>query len=202
MDKFLYPPNPHRVIITGPSGSGKTCFLSNLILNISNEFSKLYIYSPSIYQELYQKIIKCLNAFLPLNVVQNILNENISIDDLDTVIEEIINNEDFESSEIEIETYDSIEELKFPNEYDEGIIILDDLNQKEMEDPRVQAMFKRSRHNNLSIFILSVKIITNYQKELFDVMEIYFTYLNQIIFVMYKILYQDKASMDMTYRRI
>ena len=77
MDKFLYPPNPHRVIITGPSGSGKTCFLSNLILNISNEFSKLYIYSPSIYQELYQKIIKCLNAFLPLNVVQNILNENI-----------------------------------------------------------------------------------------------------------------------------
>ena len=24
-----------------------------------------------------------------------------------------------------------------------------------MEDPRVQAMFKRSRHNNLSIFIIS-----------------------------------------------
>ena len=24
-----------------------------------------------------------------------------------------------------------------------------------MEDPRIQAMFKRSRHNNLSIFIIS-----------------------------------------------
>ena len=108
MDKFLYPPLPHRVIITGPSGSGKTYFLANLILNISNDFSKLYIYSPSIYQELYQKLIRCLNAFLPLNVIQNILNQNISIDDLDAVIEEIIHDEDFESSEIEIETFDSI----------------------------------------------------------------------------------------------
>ena len=58
-------------------------------------------------------------------------------------------------SEKETETYDSIEELKYPNEYDGGIIFLDDLNQKEMEDPRVQAMFKRSRHNNVSIFIIS-----------------------------------------------
>ena len=45
--------------------------------------------------------------------------------------------------------------------------MLDELNEKEMNDPRVQAMFKRSRHNNLSIFIFSQD------------------------------LYQDKASMDM-----
>ena len=46
--------------------------------------------------------------------------------------------------------------MKFPQEYDDrGIIILEDLNEKEMNDPRVQAMFKRSRHNNLSIFIIS-----------------------------------------------
>ena len=49
-----------------------------------------------------------------------------------------------------------MEELKFSQEYeDNGIIILDDLNQKEINDPRVQAMFKRSRHNMLSIFIIS-----------------------------------------------
>ena len=35
------------------------------------------------------------------------------------------------------------------------MIMLEDLNQKEMDDPRVQAMFKRSRHNKLSIFIKS-----------------------------------------------
>ena len=49
-----------------------------------------------------------------------------------------------------------MEELKFPQEYDDGgIIILEDLNEKEMNDPRVQAIFKRTRHNNLSIFIIS-----------------------------------------------
>ena len=47
----------------------------------------------------------------------------------------MIDNEDFEKSDIEIETYGSIEELKFPQEYEVGgNIILDDLNEKEMID--------------------------------------------------------------------
>ena len=72
------------------------------------------------------------------------------------MIEEIVNNKDFQKSYTEIETHEKIEELKFPQEYEnDSIIILDDLNQKEMDDPRVQAMFKRSRHNKLSIFIIS-----------------------------------------------
>ena len=54
-----------------------------------------------------------------------------------------------------METYESIEELKFPQDCEDGdIIIPDDLNGKEMNDPRVQAIFKRSRHNRLSIFII------------------------------------------------
>ena len=69
------------------------------------------------------------------------------------MIEEIVNNKDFQKSDTEIETYDNIEELKFPQEYENNsIIILDDLNQKEMDDPRVQEMFKRSRHNNFVYF--------------------------------------------------
>ena len=47
--------------------------------------------------------------------------------------------------------------MKYPQEYksDQSIVInLDDLNQNEMEDARVQAMFKRSSHNNISVFIL------------------------------------------------
>ena len=82
----------------------------------------------------------------------NILNEET----IDIVIDEIVNNKDFEKSDTEIQTYDSIEDLKFPQEYENiEIIILDDLNQKEMDDPRVQALFKRSRHNNLSSFLIS-----------------------------------------------
>ena len=63
-------------------------------------------------------------------MIQNILNEDISINDLDSDFEVIVNDPDFESSEKELETYDSIEELKYSNEYDGGLIILDDLNQK------------------------------------------------------------------------
>ena len=73
MNKILYPSNPVRAIITGPSNSGKTHFLTKLILNNIDDFQKIYIYSPSLHQDLYQKLIKCFNAFLPLTVIQNIL---------------------------------------------------------------------------------------------------------------------------------
>ena len=152
MDKILYPSHPCRCIITGPSCSGKSYFLTNIILNIINEYDKIYIYSASLHQDLYQRLIKCFTNFIPIHILPNILNE----EDIDIIIEEIFNNEDFQKSDIEIETYDNIEELKFPQDYENNsIIILDDLNQKEMDDPRVQAMFKRSRHNNLSSFIIS-----------------------------------------------
>ena len=55
----------------------------------------------------------------------------------------MVNNKDFEKSDTEIETYESIEESKLPQEYDVGgFIILDDLNEIELNDPGVQAMFK------------------------------------------------------------
>ena len=152
MEKFLYPTHPVRFIITGPSNVGKSVFLTNLILNVINEYDKIYIFSPSLHQDLYQKLFKCFSNYIPIHVIQNNLNE----EDTDLVNEEILNNKDFEKSDTEIEIYESIEDLKFPQEYENNsIIILDDLNQKEMDDPRVQAMFKGSRHNNLSIFILS-----------------------------------------------
>ena len=123
-----------------------------MILNNINEYNKIYIYSPSLHQDLYQKFIKCFSKYIPINIIPNILNE----EDIDVVIEEIVNNKDFEKSDTEIETYESIEELNFPRDYDDGgIIILEDLNEKDLKDPRVQAMFKRTRHNKLSIFIIS-----------------------------------------------
>ena len=151
MEKILYPHHPVKCIITGPSERGKSVFLTNLLLNIINEYDKIYIYSPSLHQDLYQKLIKCFTNYIPINIIPKILNEA----DIDTVIEEIVTIKDFEKSDTEIETYESIEELKFAQEYEKNsIIILDDLNQKEMDDPRVQAMFKRSRHSNLPIFLL------------------------------------------------
>ena len=152
MDKILYPQHPVRCIITGPSNVGKSYFLTNLISNIINEYNKIYIYSPSLHQDLYQKLIKCFSNYIPIQIISNILNEV----DIDIVIEEIVSNKDFEKSVIDIETFDNIEELRFPQEFENNsIIILDDLNEKEINNDKIQAMFKRGRHNNLSIFIIS-----------------------------------------------
>ena len=193
MEKILYPSHPCRCIITGPSNSGKTYFLTNLILNIINEYDKIYIYSPSLHQDLYQRLIKCFSNHIPIHIIPNILNE----EDIDIVIDEIINNKDFQKSDIEIETFDNIENLKYPQDYENNsIIILDDLNQKEMDDPRVQAMFKRSRHNNLSIFIISQDYYELSKKTIRCNGNIYHIFKpNNFRDVI--TLYQDKASMDM-----
>ena len=54
---FLYPNHPIRCIITGPNECGISVFLTHLLLNIINEFDKMYIYSQSLHQDLYQKLI-------------------------------------------------------------------------------------------------------------------------------------------------
>ena len=149
--KFLYPTLPVLCFITGPSECGKSVFLANLILNVFSKNDKIYIYSPSLHQDINQKSIKCFGNYIPIHIVPNILRE----EDMDLVSDEVCNDEKFEKFDTVFKTYESMEELKNPHEYDGGTIILDDLFEKEMNDPRVQAMFKRSRQNILSIFLIS-----------------------------------------------
>ena len=112
--------------------------------------------------------------------------------------DEIVNNKHFEKSNTEIETYESIEELKSPQDYEDGgINFLDDLSEEEMNDPQIQAMFKRSRHNNLSIFIIRQDYYKLPKKTIRA---------NRIIYHVFKPNnlrdvqnpYQDKSSIDMT----
>ena len=91
MDKYLYPIRPVRCIITGPSECGKSVFLTNLILNTINEYDIIYIYSPSLHQGLFQKLIKCYSNYILIHIIPKILNE----EDIDIVIEEIVINKDF-----------------------------------------------------------------------------------------------------------
>ena len=129
----------------------KISILTKLILNIINEYDKTYIYSPSLYQNFFKEIFKCITDYIPIHIIPNILNE----EDIDIVIEEIFNNKDFNKSDIEIETFEGRQELKIPHEKEDGgIIFLDDSNEQEKNNPRVQSMFKRSTDNCLSIFII------------------------------------------------
>ena len=88
--------------------------------------------------------------------------------------------------------------MKFPQEYEDGgIIILDDLNEKELNGPRVQAMFKRSRHNNVSIFIISQDCYELPKRTIRANRNIYHIFKpNNFRYV--QNLYQDEVSMDMT----
>ena len=196
-EKYPYPIRPVMCIITGPSECGKSVFLTNSILNIINEYDKIYIYSPSLHQDLYQKLIKRFSNYIPIHIITNILNEE-DIEDIDIVIDGIVNNQGFEKSDTELESYESIEQLNYPQEYDDGgIIILDDLNEKEMNDPRVQAMFKRSRHFNLSIFIISQDYYELPKKTIRANGSIYLIFKpNKFLHV--RNFFQDKASTYMT----
>ena len=119
-------------------------------------------------------------------------------EDIDIVIEEMVNKKDFEKSDTDIGTYESIEELKYPQEHEDGgIIILNDLNEKEMNDPRVQAMFKISRHKNLSVFTISQDYYELLKRTIRANGNVYHIF-KPNNFLDVRMIYQDKASMDMT----
>ena len=194
MDKYLIPNHPVGCIRTGPPDSGKSVSLAILILNNINEYNKIYIYSPRLHQDLYQNLFKCYSNFIPTHIKTIILNE----EDIDIVIEEIVNIKNFEKSNTEIKTYESIEELKFPHQYDDGgIIIVDDLNEKEMNDPRVQAMFKMSRLDNLSIFKITQHYYDLPNKTIRANGNIYHIF-KPNNFLDVRNIYHHKTSMDMT----
>ena len=193
-EKYLYPTHPVRCIITGPSECRESVFLTNLILNIINEYDKIYIYSPSLHQDLYQKLIKSFSKCIPIHIIPNILNEN----DIVIVCEEIVNIKHSEKSVTEIETFDNIEELRFPQDYENNSInILDDLNEKEINNDKIQAMFKRGKHSNLSMFIISQDYY-ELQKRTIRAKGNIYSIFQPNNFRDEINLYQDKASMDMT----
>ena len=103
---FLNPPHLARVSITRLSESGMSVSLTNIILKIIKELEEIYIYSPSLPQDLQQKLVNCFSNFIPLIIIQNVLSE----EDLGLKIEGIVNHENFEKSQTEIEAFQTIEE--------------------------------------------------------------------------------------------
>ena len=152
MQIFLRPRHPVRCINTSPSESGKSVSLTNLTLNSINEFEKLYNYPPCLHQDIYQKLFNCYYTFIRIHIFANFLNDK----NIDIVFDEIVNDKDFEKSDVQKEMYETLEEIKCPQESEYGgINRLDDLHEKELNNPRVQAMFRRYLHKNLSIFIIT-----------------------------------------------
>ena len=100
MDIFSYSTHPARGILTRLFEFRKSVSLTKLISIANDDSGKLYIFSPSLHQDLYQKIIKCFINSIPIKLIQNIIKE----EDLDLLIEGTVNHKNFGKSETEIET--------------------------------------------------------------------------------------------------
>ena len=124
MERFHYPQHPIRCNNTGRSKCGKSVFLTFLTLKNDNQYGKMFIFSPSLHHDLYQKKFKCFSTYILFHIIPNILNE----EDIHVIFDQIVNKKDSEKSITGLKTYESIEELKYPQEIeDRGIIILEDL---------------------------------------------------------------------------
>ena len=71
------------------------------------------------------------------------------------------------------------------------------MNEKEINNDKIQAMFKRGRHNNLSIFIISQDYYELPKRTIRANGNIYHIF-KPNNFLDIRNIYQDKASMDMT----
>ena len=88
--------------------------------------------------------------------------------------------------------------MRYPLDYENNSnIILDEFNEKEIIKDKIQAMFKRGRHNNLSIFIISQDYYELPKRTIRANGNIYHV-LKSKNFRDVQYLFQDKASMDMT----
>ena len=198
MENLLYPDQPVRCIITGPSEKGKTTLLIHLILNIVNDYDKIYIYSPSIHQESYRKLIRCFECTIPVTDIVKL--QRLKYDELADAIKELVEDENFEPSPVVMESYPSIDELMMPEDYDEtlkSVIILDDLTEKELQDKRVQSLLKRARHNGINVFVISQDYYELPKKTVRANGKIFHLFKSDN-FRDVQSIYQDKASMDMT----
>ena len=114
------------------------------------------------------------------------------------IIDAIVDDKDFWKSDTATETYESIEELKYLQEYEDGgIFILDESNEREKNYTRMQTLFKRSRHNNLSFFIIDQDYYELSKRTIRANGTIYHIFKPNTYRVVQN-LGQDKASMDMT----
>ena len=108
----------------------------------------------SLYQDLYQNLMKCFSDYIPRSIIPNILKE----ENLDPIIDGRVNATEFRKSEREKETYKSIEDLKYQQEHvavAADWLIFEMTLTKSKQMVREFKIFKRSRHNKISLITIS-----------------------------------------------
>ena len=95
----LMPQHPFRLCICGASNTGKTNTLMNII-ELSENFHKIYLYAKKLDESLYQYLIDSWEKRgekldVELIVYSNVIEDMISVDDVDESIQNLIVIDDF-----------------------------------------------------------------------------------------------------------
>ena len=159
MEEFLIP-NSFRCLIIGPSGCGKTHLLIKIINSDMVDYDKLCLIGRSLHQPYYQILQKCCEVGIPKNVIFNIFKEVWSGRqdiDMDELIDAIVNDDDFETSEVNFESIEDLKELPDPNDISQSnektLVVMDDLLDENQS--QLSKYFTRGRHNNINTFYIS-----------------------------------------------
>ena len=162
-------------------------------MNVVNDIVKVYIYSPCLDQDFYQKIIKYFKNFSPKNVNQSIITEK----NLNRLIEEIVDHEKFSKLKIKVEAHESKNELKYRQDYHSDhplVISLDVLNEKNWVFPD----FKHFLNVITNLLLHPVKVLKNF-RENDETNGNEFHIFESNLFRDVPNLYQDEAAMDVTH---
>ena len=151
-------PKKIRCLVCGPSGSGKTQFVLNMILQDWVPFNDLVIVTPSLFQTMYQVLIKGIQNGLPLQWIINIFKEKESIKgsglSIDYVIEKL--GRDAPTSTRQVSSYESISEMPQIEDLRPGtLVIFDDLMLDRNAVKRAEELFTRGRPMDINIIFIS-----------------------------------------------
>lgn len=153
-------PENFRMLIVGESGSGKTTLLMKLLLqpNLLN-YNKLYIFARSLYQPEYQCLIEGFKNNLSKEDIIDMLNVGHRIRENESSIEELAlalkNSSD--SSDIDIEYYNSPSDIPDPTELDRSVrnlMIFDDI-MTDKKQTAAENYYTRGRSCNCDSIYLS-----------------------------------------------
>jgi len=160
-------PKSLRGLIVGKSGCGKTTLLPNLLLRPGwLDYSKLSVFSKSLFQPEYKILRKCYEEQLPKEMIMRVFEnrdeiqrEQISPNEL---IHELAKKEGPSAQRtktnepIECNFYESADDVPDPKEISpehKNLIIFDDLLLQKQN--KCEAYYVRERHSNCDCLYLS-----------------------------------------------
>jgi len=141
---------PFRALIVGPSGSGKNYLLAQLLTckEYLPPIDKLYIFSNSIDQELYELLDKVHNKIEDEKEEEE--QEEEIKDDNEEDERNVILSSDIDSSR---ELFDRLRER--PDKSNQVLVVFDDINQSTQQKKILEDFWCFSRPNNISVILLS-----------------------------------------------